>query len=461
MSNPSYRTLCSSEGSSPNAQITQILDFLFLGSQEDAQSSTILKRHGITRVINLSDTCPKSDLIPDSDFMRIAIKDSYDAKIHVHFDKAYEFIEEARRTNQRILVHCLAGISRSPTLAIAYIMRSRALSCDEAYRYVKTRRQSVSPNLNFMGQLFLYERHLREQKILPPAVRPRSNVIDDYNPPCSKESIQMSAPEPTHPSIINENLCKSASVDFSLIYSSESTCENRKRIMDSPLSLSCRPRQLMKNFCARKDLDESPQLPSPSTEFSKLDISLSNPCFSNNPPTINSPPTIPNNLNNTQSSTTSQQTNVENPVFGLSNDIDKSARIKSAKKNSVSSEMFNLLLRRPANCKLTSAARLRCKMGKCFSKRCVQKTPLILDESRSIDIVDPVRLRQGRFSRLPTRNPVNVMPTLIDEDTDRDSGKGESVSHSVSTDEGESQIPTISTKSNDSESVSSLEIAVQ
>lgn len=67
-------------------------------------------------------------------------------------------------------------------------MRAKALTCDEAYKFVKARRPSVSPNLNFMGQLFLYERHLREQNILPPA-RPRSNVIDDFTPP-SKEPIQ-------------------------------------------------------------------------------------------------------------------------------------------------------------------------------------------------------------------------------------------------------------------------------
>ena len=64
------------------------------------------------------------------------------------------FVENARRTNKRVLVHCVAGISRSPTLAMAYLMRSRSLTCDEAYKFVKQRRPSVSPNLNFMGQLF-------------------------------------------------------------------------------------------------------------------------------------------------------------------------------------------------------------------------------------------------------------------------------------------------------------------
>lgn len=78
-----------------------------------------------------------------------------------------------------MLIHCLAGISRSPTLAMAYVMRSRLLTCDEAYKFVKSRRPTVSPNLNFMGQLFEYERQLREQKVLPASTRPRSNIILD------------------------------------------------------------------------------------------------------------------------------------------------------------------------------------------------------------------------------------------------------------------------------------------
>lgn len=101
----------------------------------------------------------------------------------------FYFPEEARRANQKVLVHCLAGISRSPTLAIAYVMRSKALTCDEAYKFVKARRPSVSPNLNFMGQLFLYESQLRAKKILPPALRPRSNIIEDYNPPPPAEDL--------------------------------------------------------------------------------------------------------------------------------------------------------------------------------------------------------------------------------------------------------------------------------
>lgn len=43
--------------------------------------------------------------------------------------------DKVRESNGCCLVHCLAGISRSPTLAIAYIMKHLNMSSDDAYRY--------------------------------------------------------------------------------------------------------------------------------------------------------------------------------------------------------------------------------------------------------------------------------------------------------------------------------------
>jgi dual specificity MAP kinase phosphatase len=42
--------------------------------------------------------------------------------------------DKVREANGCVLVHCLAGISRSPTLAIAYVMRALNMTTDEAYR---------------------------------------------------------------------------------------------------------------------------------------------------------------------------------------------------------------------------------------------------------------------------------------------------------------------------------------
>ncbi|XP_034390410.1 dual specificity protein phosphatase 8a isoform X2 [Cyclopterus lumpus] len=144
-----------------NVGPTCILPHLYLGSQKDVLNKDLMAQNGITYVLNASNTCPKPDFISESHFMRIPVNDNYCEKLLPWLDKTNEFIDKARVSNCRVIVHCLAGISRSATIAIAYIMKTKDLSSDDAYRFVKDRRPSISPNFNFLGQLLEFEKGLR------------------------------------------------------------------------------------------------------------------------------------------------------------------------------------------------------------------------------------------------------------------------------------------------------------
>ena len=52
-----------------------------------------------------------------------------------------------------MLVHCLAGISRSATVCIGYMMYRRKVTFDEAYRRMIRKRQGIKPNDGFLRQL--------------------------------------------------------------------------------------------------------------------------------------------------------------------------------------------------------------------------------------------------------------------------------------------------------------------
>ncbi|KRY15494.1 Dual specificity protein phosphatase 16 [Trichinella patagoniensis] len=162
---PSWTTLssfsqpCLSQAS--NSGPTKILPFLYLGSQKDAMDEQLLKKYGINYVLNISVASPKPEFLQEENFLRIPVNDSYNDKLLPYFDQTFRFVDKVRETNANVLVHCLAGISRSPTLAIACVMRYLHMTSEEAYKYVKDKRPSISPNFNFLGQLLEFERRLK------------------------------------------------------------------------------------------------------------------------------------------------------------------------------------------------------------------------------------------------------------------------------------------------------------
>uniref|UniRef100_A0A8C5LAJ2 protein-tyrosine-phosphatase n=1 Tax=Jaculus jaculus TaxID=51337 RepID=A0A8C5LAJ2_JACJA len=81
-----------------------------------------------------------------------------DQNLSQFFPEAITFIDEARGKNCGVLVHCLAGISRSVTVTVAYLMQKLNLSMKDAYDIVKMKKSNIYPNFNFMGQLFDFER---------------------------------------------------------------------------------------------------------------------------------------------------------------------------------------------------------------------------------------------------------------------------------------------------------------
>jgi protein-tyrosine phosphatase len=68
-------------------------------------------------------------------------------------DIAYNFIE---RSNSNVLVHCHAGISRSVSIVIYYIMKKYKKTYDEALILIRRNRPIANPNPHFAEQLKIY-----------------------------------------------------------------------------------------------------------------------------------------------------------------------------------------------------------------------------------------------------------------------------------------------------------------
>ncbi|ESN95355.1 hypothetical protein HELRODRAFT_86834 [Helobdella robusta] len=140
------------------ALISQILPFLYIGNERDSLNAQLLADRHVTHVINVTSHLPMP--LPGIQYKRIPASDSSCQNLKQYFDEAIKFIDEARSSNGRVMVHCQAGVSRSATIAMAYIMTRYRVSMMKAFKIVKKSRPIIAPNFNFLGQLLELESRL-------------------------------------------------------------------------------------------------------------------------------------------------------------------------------------------------------------------------------------------------------------------------------------------------------------
>ncbi|XP_060912300.1 uncharacterized protein si:dkey-175m17.7 [Labrus mixtus] len=160
-----------------NAVVSAILPFLFLGNERDAQDLDLLMRLNIGYVVNVTTHLPLYHVNSGLRYKRLPATDNSKQNLRQYFEEVFEFIEEAYQSGQGVLVHCQAGVSRSATIVIAYLMKHTLMTMTDAYKYVRSRRPVVSPNLNFMGQLLEFERDLNSG-VTPRILMPKLNGVE-------------------------------------------------------------------------------------------------------------------------------------------------------------------------------------------------------------------------------------------------------------------------------------------
>ena len=155
------------------ASLSQITDNIFTGGYLIAKDITFLLNNNFTHVINCSRgssmESPNDELIksqnyeksPSIKYLPIFLRDDPDADIINCFFQAIDFIEsDYKKSNKKILIHCIEGISRAPAIIAGYLMWKDNLKTENAIELVKSKRNCVDINLGFTIQLHKWENYL-------------------------------------------------------------------------------------------------------------------------------------------------------------------------------------------------------------------------------------------------------------------------------------------------------------
>ncbi|KAN0014533.1 hypothetical protein ACTFIU_000851 [Dictyostelium citrinum] len=139
---------------------------LYIGSQDAAFNKLDLQSKNIKSILNvgigISNLFTKENSDINDGFIinycGVEIYDDVTFNIIEKFDECFQFIDN--NNNNGILVHCNAGVSRSATILIGYLMKKLKIPLSQSLDILKSSRPQCKPNQGFFKQLETLEKLL-------------------------------------------------------------------------------------------------------------------------------------------------------------------------------------------------------------------------------------------------------------------------------------------------------------
>eukprot|EP01059_Diplonema_ambulator_P025650 TRINITY_DN4275_c0_g1_i1.p1 TRINITY_DN4275_c0_g1~~TRINITY_DN4275_c0_g1_i1.p1 ORF type:complete len:989 (+),score=330.71 TRINITY_DN4275_c0_g1_i1:378-2969(+) len=154
----------------------QVTETIFLGSLRTAQSELVLNTLNITKIVTAGKGLMVLNPLPSTvQQIILNVDDNPDQKLAPFFDDISAYLEEARVANEKVLVHCFAGLSRSVAVVCAYLIKTKAMPFKEAITLIKQARPSANPNDGFRRQLIEYEYDLYGTRLPADDIENHSN----------------------------------------------------------------------------------------------------------------------------------------------------------------------------------------------------------------------------------------------------------------------------------------------
>jgi protein-tyrosine phosphatase len=134
-----------------------VVDHVALGSLRTVQSMPSLQQLGVTHVLTCGRNLRTPQFPPPIQQMVLDVDDNDEQDMNQYFLTAIEFMQSCVASGGLCIVHCFAGVSRSATVVVAFLMKSRRLTFTQALEFVQQQRPAANPNPNFRRQLIEFE----------------------------------------------------------------------------------------------------------------------------------------------------------------------------------------------------------------------------------------------------------------------------------------------------------------
>ena len=122
--------------------MSKILPYLYLGDIEASQDLESLAEHKINNILSI--LAQANFPVPTTHHLLITLNDGEPFTPDA-LERGVSFIKNAVVNKQGILVHCMAGISRSTTLISAYLMKELHYTPYQAIKFLQERREIIDP----------------------------------------------------------------------------------------------------------------------------------------------------------------------------------------------------------------------------------------------------------------------------------------------------------------------------
>ncbi len=169
------REIISADLGGRSVEPAHLVPHIYLGSQRNAESLRLLRKLGVTHVLNCAgykgpkqfpEKSPYQGLSIDYYEFKAEDHDCYD--ITQHFREAFNYMDKVKREGGICLVHCAMGINRSAATCVAYLMMHSNMTLLVAVKHVKRRRRVVLSNAGFRRQLIRFARMKKLLDTIPP-----------------------------------------------------------------------------------------------------------------------------------------------------------------------------------------------------------------------------------------------------------------------------------------------------